>query len=153
MAVMRLKVPARAPAGAPELSGGRWRWYRGWEGRRSSSPRLPAPHTQVPLSAGVLLQLLAGDWFNYLRAVRLSVKVFVSSPCCLLPSFPLLLQTEKPKDSYCCPTVLDFLTWAFNSARAPLTLPVWNYAPPPLIQPSHWPLTSPPHQIFCPSIA
>lgn len=46
----------------PEPSWGRDGWGGvGWGEGGQRSPRQPEPHTQVLLSAGVLLQLLAGD--------------------------------------------------------------------------------------------
>lgn len=75
MCVTGLEVPARAPAGAPGGGVGRGclngecGWGGGVEAEKQRSPRLPAPHTQVLLSAGVLLQLLARDGFNYFRSL------------------------------------------------------------------------------------
>lgn len=70
-----MQGPARAPAGAGGplgYLGGVGGGMLGGGGGESqcSPPRQPVLHTQVLLSAGVFLQLLAKDWFNYSHSLR-----------------------------------------------------------------------------------
>lgn len=69
-----MQGPARAPAGAGGplgyLGGAGGGMLGGGGGSQCSPPRQPVLHTQVLLSAGVFLQLLAKDWFNYFHSLR-----------------------------------------------------------------------------------
>lgn len=82
--------------GRGPLGGFGKRWGAEEAEGRQHSPRQTLLHTQVLLSAGVLLQLLAKDWFNYFHSLCPCISLIL----CLLYLVAFWLLSENPK-VYC----------------------------------------------------